>query len=118
MWKDLSMGERAALIRIAVDSGVHSIDDIVNTYNSYAEGGELKDITPTKTTPTKQRKFWETDEEYKERIDSYNKVDTAAVIAENQRIAEENNISIDYLFKCNKNSNFNENKRVIIHYGK
>lgn len=39
MWKDLSMGERAALIKIAVDSGVHSIDDIVNTYNSYDEGG-------------------------------------------------------------------------------
>lgn len=34
------------------------------------------------------------------------------------KIAEENNISIDYLFKCNKNSNFNENKRVIIPYGK
>ena len=41
MWKDLSMGERAALIKIAVDSGVHSIDDIVNTYNSYAEGGPI-----------------------------------------------------------------------------
>ena len=39
MWKELSMGERAALIKIAVDSGVHSIDDIVNTYNSYDEGG-------------------------------------------------------------------------------
>lgn len=39
MWKDLSMGERAALIKIAVDSGIHSIDDIVNTYNSYANGG-------------------------------------------------------------------------------
>ena len=39
MWKDLSMGEKAALIKIAVDSGVHSIDDIVNTYNSYAKGG-------------------------------------------------------------------------------
>ena len=41
MWKDLSMGERAALIKIAVDSGVYSIDDIVNTYNSYAEGGPI-----------------------------------------------------------------------------
>ena len=39
MWKDLSMGEKAAIIKIAVDSGIHSIDDIVNTYNSYAEGG-------------------------------------------------------------------------------
>ena len=39
MWKDLSMEERAARIKIAVDSGIHSIDDIVNTYNSYANGG-------------------------------------------------------------------------------
>ena len=39
MWKDLRMREKAALIKIAVDSGVHSIDDIVNTYNSYAKGG-------------------------------------------------------------------------------
>lgn len=90
MWKDLSMGERAALIKIAVDSGIHSIDDIVNTYNSYAEGGELKDITPIRATPTLKKKSWETDEEYKERISSYNKVDTAAIIAENQRIIEEN----------------------------
>lgn len=34
------------------------------------------------------------------------------------KIAEQNNVSIDYLFKCNKNYNFNENKRVIITYGK
>lgn len=90
MWKDLSMSERAALIKIAVDSGVYSIDDIVNTYNSYAEGGELKDITPTRATPTLKKKSWETDEEYEERISSYSKVDTAAIIAENQRIVEEN----------------------------
>lgn len=90
MWKGLSMGERAALIKIAVDSGVYSLDDIVNTYNSYAEGGELKDITPIRATPTLKKKSWETDEEYKERISSYNKVDTAAIIAENQRIIEEN----------------------------
>ena len=34
------------------------------------------------------------------------------------KIAEQNNVSIDYLFKCNKNYNFNEKKRVIIPYGK
>lgn len=39
MWKDLSMGEKAALMKIAVNSGIHSIDDIVNTYNEYANGG-------------------------------------------------------------------------------
>lgn len=88
MWKDLSMRERATLIKIAVDSGVYSIDDIVNTYNSYAEGGELKDITPIRATPTLKKKSWETDEEYKERISSYSKVDTAAIIAENQRIID------------------------------
>lgn len=45
---------------------------------------------PTRATPTLKRKSWETDEEYKERISSYSKVDTAAIIAENQRIIEEN----------------------------
>lgn len=90
MWKDLSMSERAAFIKLGVDNGVYSIDDIVNTYNSYAEGGELKDITPIRATPTLKKKSWETDEEYKERISSYSKVDTAAIIAENQRIIEEN----------------------------
>lgn len=89
MWKDLSMSERAAFIKLGVDNGVYSIDDIVNTYNSYAEGGELKDITPIRATPTLKKKSWETDEEYKE-SSSYSKVDTAAIIAENQRIIEEN----------------------------
>lgn len=65
MWKDLSMGEKAALIKIAVDSGVHSIDDIVNTYNSYAEGGELKDITPTRATRT-AGSIGASDNEYKD----------------------------------------------------
>ena len=34
------------------------------------------------------------------------------------KLSEYFNVSIDYLFKCNKNYNFNENKRVIIPYGK
>lgn len=55
MWKDLSMGERAALIKIAVDSGVHSIDDIVNTYNSYAEGGPIRSY---KDWSSKLSSYW------------------------------------------------------------
>ena len=54
----------------------------------YEQGGELKDITPIRATPTLKKKSWETDEEYKERISSYSKVDTAAIIAENQSIIE------------------------------
>ena len=41
MWNDLSMKERAALIKLGVESGVYDINEIRNTYNSYAEGGSL-----------------------------------------------------------------------------
>ena len=41
MWKDLSMQEKAALMKIAVDGGVYSIDDIANTYNKYKGGGYI-----------------------------------------------------------------------------
>ena len=39
MWKDLSMLERAALIKLGVDSGVYDIDEIKNSYNQYKNGG-------------------------------------------------------------------------------
>ncbi len=39
MWKDLSMLERAALIKLGVDSGVYNIDEIKNSYNQYKNGG-------------------------------------------------------------------------------
>jgi hypothetical protein len=54
----------------------------------HAFGGPIPKAT--RATPTLKRKSWETDEEYKERISSYSKVDTAAIIAENQKIIEEN----------------------------
>lgn len=34
------------------------------------------------------------------------------------KIAENNNVSMDYLFKTNKSTDFNNNKRIIIKYGK
>lgn len=39
MWKDLSMLERAALIKLGVDNGVYDIDEIKNSYNQYKDGG-------------------------------------------------------------------------------
>lgn len=39
MWKDLSMLERAALIKLGVDNGVYDIDEIKNSYNQYKNGG-------------------------------------------------------------------------------
>lgn len=42
-WSTLSMKDRAELIRLGVQNGVTSIEDIRETYNKYATGGPLKD---------------------------------------------------------------------------
>lgn len=86
-WSDLSMKDRASYIKLAVENGIYNLNSIRTIYNSFAGGGPIKAI---RATPTLKKKSWETDEEYKERISSYSKVDTAAIIAENQRIIEEN----------------------------
>lgn len=44
-WNDLSMAERAKYIQLGVQNGVTSLSDIRNTYNSYAEGGDLEEST-------------------------------------------------------------------------
>ena len=86
-WSDLSMKDRASYIKLAVENGIYNLNSIRTIYNSFAEGGPIKAI---RATPTLKKKSWETDEEYKERISSYSKAETAAIIAENQRIIEEN----------------------------
>lgn len=86
-WSDLSMKDRASYIKLGVENGIYNLNSIRTIYNSFAEGGPIK---ATRATPTLKKKSWETDEEYKERISSYSKADTAAIIAENQRIIEEN----------------------------
>lgn len=86
-WSDLSMKDRASYIKLAVENGIYNLNSIRTIYNSFARGGPIK---ATRATPTLKKKSWETDEEYEERINSYSNVDTAAIIAENQRIIEEN----------------------------
>jgi GH24 family phage-related lysozyme (muramidase) len=39
MWKDLSMLERAALIKLGVDNGVYDVGKIKDSYNQYKDGG-------------------------------------------------------------------------------
>ena len=39
MWKDLSMSERAAFIKLGVDNGVYDINEIRDSYNEYKDGG-------------------------------------------------------------------------------
>lgn len=45
-WDNLSMSERADYIRLGVLNGITSLDTIKETYNSYAEGGELHPDEP------------------------------------------------------------------------
>lgn len=42
MWKDLTMKERAALIKLGVDNGVTNLEDIRDSYNQYKKGEPLK----------------------------------------------------------------------------
>lgn len=86
-WSDLSMKDRASYIKLMVENGIYNLNSIRTIYNSFAGGGPIK---ATRATPTLKKKSWETDEEYEERINSYSNVDTAAIIAENQRTIEEN----------------------------
>ena len=41
MWKDLSMSERAAFIKLGVDNGVYDINEIRDSYNKYKDGGPI-----------------------------------------------------------------------------
>lgn len=39
MWKDLSMLERAAFIKLGVDNGIYDMNEIRDSYNKYKDGG-------------------------------------------------------------------------------
>lgn len=40
-WNTLSMRNKAELIKLGVQNGLRNLDDIIEAYNSYADGGEL-----------------------------------------------------------------------------
>lgn len=43
MWKDLTMSEKAALIKVAVANGIITLPEIRQAYNKFAQGGGLND---------------------------------------------------------------------------
>ena len=43
-WNDLSMREKADIIRVGVKHGLNRLDDIKSKYNEFAEGSNLEDI--------------------------------------------------------------------------
>ena len=46
-WDNLSMAQRAEVIKLAVQNGIHDLDTIRGAYNEYAEGGSIH-IDPSK----------------------------------------------------------------------
>lgn len=46
-WNELSMAEKADVMKLAIDGGVYDLDAIRNGYNEYAKGGKIH-IAPSK----------------------------------------------------------------------
>lgn len=46
MWDKLSMKEKAAMIKVAVNNGILNLDEIKNTYNRFDEGGSTDSWKP------------------------------------------------------------------------
>lgn len=48
-WENLPMRDRATIIRLGVQSGLRDMNSIKETYNKYAEGGNINDNTRVTT---------------------------------------------------------------------
>lgn len=44
-WNELSMAEKAAFIKTAVNNNITDLSEIINSYNSFADGGYLDNLT-------------------------------------------------------------------------
>lgn len=42
-WNDLSLKEKADIMKVAIGNGIYSLSNIRKTYNKYVEGGDTKD---------------------------------------------------------------------------
>lgn len=42
-WNDLSLKEKADVMKVAIGNGIYNLSDIRKAYNEYAEGGDTKD---------------------------------------------------------------------------
>ena len=41
-WENLSMREKAAMIKVAVGNGITNLQEIKDKYNEFAEGGKIR----------------------------------------------------------------------------
>jgi hypothetical protein len=52
MWNDLTLNEKAELIKLAVNNGITDLNTIRDTYNKFEEGGPLDEKNTPKVGPT------------------------------------------------------------------
>lgn len=67
--------------------------------NIYINGGDLQGATPRRATPSKQRKSWETDEDYERRMLTYDESKADSIKLENERLKEQDRINREKYLK-------------------
>lgn len=56
-WNELSMADKAAVMKLAIDGGVYDLNSIKSGYNEYAKGGKKNQDTWTMEDETKYREW-------------------------------------------------------------
>lgn len=56
-WNDLSMAQRAEVMKIAVQNGMYNLDEIKSVYNEFAEGGKKESANWTMEDEAKYREW-------------------------------------------------------------
>lgn len=74
MWEDLSMKDRASLIKIAVDNGVYDINEIRGSYNQYKNGGYKPSASIRKTITNWEGKSMRTNRSFEAEARDFNRV--------------------------------------------
>lgn len=73
MWEDLSMKDRASLIKIAVDNGVYDINEIRGSYNQYKNGGYKPSASIRKTITNWEGKSMRTNRSFEAEARDFNR---------------------------------------------
>ena len=74
MWEDLSMKDRASLIKIAVDNGIYDINEIRGSYNQYKNGGYKPSASIRKTITNWEGSSMKTNRSFEAEARDFNRV--------------------------------------------
>lgn len=97
-WNDLSMSDKSRMMRLAINSGITDLRTIRDVYNSYAEGG-----------PVKNYKNW------KEQIERYKGIDTNDPDYDYEGFYNENPIRAWQMLEDNPKAHFTDKYKTESH---